>query len=215
MEKRKTLLIDMYGVIIEESKGNFIPYTLKHFDETRHGEILHMLREKHMFQKVQIGEVTSEEFMTSLGYQEPVESMKDYLKKHLTLDPQFKAFAEHVSRVMDIVLISNDVSEWSAFLTEYHGLNLFFTDKIISGEVHMRKPEKRIFSYALEKMKRAGKDCVFVDNSSKNLLAAKSMGISTVLFNRDFELYDGITVNNFIELEQVLKHFFVRGKEEY
>ena len=27
----KTLLLDMYGVILKESKGNFLPYTYAHF----------------------------------------------------------------------------------------------------------------------------------------------------------------------------------------
>lgn len=31
-EKKQILLIDMYGVIIKESKGYFIPYTFEHFD---------------------------------------------------------------------------------------------------------------------------------------------------------------------------------------
>ncbi len=38
MKKRKisTILLDMYGVILEESKGNFIPYTYQYFNETEH-----------------------------------------------------------------------------------------------------------------------------------------------------------------------------------
>lgn len=34
MDKKQTLLIDMYGVIIKESKGYFIPYTYEHFDQS-------------------------------------------------------------------------------------------------------------------------------------------------------------------------------------
>ena len=30
MQNISTILLDMYGVIIEESKGNFIPYTNAH-----------------------------------------------------------------------------------------------------------------------------------------------------------------------------------------
>ena len=33
MQNISTILLDMYGVIIEESKGNFIPYTYEHFNE--------------------------------------------------------------------------------------------------------------------------------------------------------------------------------------
>ncbi len=35
----------MYGVIIEESKGNFIPYTLAHFPETEHHRLIRVFRQ--------------------------------------------------------------------------------------------------------------------------------------------------------------------------
>ncbi len=34
MGKKRILLIDMYGVIIKESKGYFIPYTFAHFEQS-------------------------------------------------------------------------------------------------------------------------------------------------------------------------------------
>ncbi|MBQ9142425.1 MAG: hypothetical protein IJX63_11650 [Lachnospiraceae bacterium] len=43
-------------------------------------------------------------------------------------------------------------------------------------------------------------DCIFVDNSVQNLLAARELGMQTVLFNRDGEQYDGYVVNSFEEL---------------
>lgn len=36
MQKISTILIDMYVVIIEESKGKFLPYTYNYFKETEH-----------------------------------------------------------------------------------------------------------------------------------------------------------------------------------
>lgn len=40
MKSENALLFDMYGVILKESKGNFIPYTFKYFDEKEHEPIL-------------------------------------------------------------------------------------------------------------------------------------------------------------------------------
>lgn len=44
-----------------------------------------------------------------------------------------------------------------------------------------------------------------VDNSVQNLNAAQNVGINTVLFNRDHEAYAGNVVNNFQELDSILK----------
>lgn len=210
--KRKVLLLDMYGVIIKESKGYFVPYTLQHFEKQEHDRLIKAFREEKCFTKAQTGELSNQEFLEYLGYADPQGSMEDYLKNYLTLDEQFKPFAEKYSSAMDFYLLSNDVSEWSEFLTEYHRLNPFFKEKIISGDVGVRKPDKEIFVYALEKIGCKPQECIFVDNSVKNLLVAEELGIQTILFNRDGEAYGGRVVNDFEELGTLCsQHLIERG----
>ena len=205
MEKKPVLLIDMYGVILKESKGYFIPYTFEHFPKEEQERLKRGFREEQLFTRAGNGELTSDEFLSRLGYSNPGETMRDYLENYLTLDEQFHAFAKKYSEKFDMVLLSNDVLEWSEHLTEYHGMNPYFRDKIISGEVHMRKPEERIYAYTLERIGRPAGECTFVDNSSKNLVVAEKLGIRTVLFNRDGEEYAGVVVNDFEELGKKLE----------
>lgn len=209
MGKKHVLLIDMYGVIMEESKGYFIPYTFAHFDKADHDRLTKAFRQEELFTKAGNGELSSDEFLSLLGYQNPSETMRDYLKNYLTLDKDFLWFAEKNYRQFDFVLLSNDVKEWSHYLFELHGLHKYFKECIVSGEVRMRKPEHRIFSCALERIRRRPDECIFIDNSVKNLNAAQDMGIHAVLFNRDGEAYSGSTVNNFYELNSFLANLSV------
>ena len=124
---------------------------------------------------------------------------------YLTLDPDFLQFAECHYRLYDLVLLSNDVKEWSKYLFALHGLQKYFKDTIVSGEIHMRKPENRIFVHALERLQCSPRECIYVDNSVRNLDAAQEAGMETVLFNRDHEAYCGNMVSNFQELESFLK----------
>lgn len=204
--KRQVLLLDMYGVIIKESKGYFVPYTLQHFEKQEHERLIKAFREEKLFTKAQLGEVSNQEFLKYLGYVEPRKTMEDYLINYLTLDEQFKSFAEKYSGAMDFCLLSNDVSEWSEFLTELHGLNPYFTEKIVSGDVGMRKPGKEIFLYTLDKLGCKPEEGIFVDNSVKNLLVAEELGMRTILFNRDGEEYGGRVVNDFGELGNMLEN---------
>lgn len=204
MEKSKVLLIDMYGVIIKESKGYFIPYTFQRFEASEHERLTKAFKEERCFSKAQKGELTNEEFLRYLGYQNPDETMEDYLKNYLTLDEQFHEFAQANSRHIEFCLLSNDVLEWSEFLTEYHRLNPYFKEKIVSGAVQLRKPDKQIFECALERLKQNAEDCIFVDNSVKNLRVAEELGIQTILFNRDGEEFDGNVVNDFVELNELI-----------
>ena len=204
MEKNKVLLIDMYGVIIKESKGYFIPYTFQHFPETEYDRLTNAFKVERVFSKAQKGELNNQEFLSYLGYSNPQEAMEDYLKNYLTLDEQFPEFAESVTDKVEMCLLSNDVAEWSEFLTEYHGMNSYFKDKIVSGEVHLRKPDREIFECALERLHCEPQDCIFVDNSVKNLRVAEELGMQTILFNRDGEEYEGNVVNDFVELEKMI-----------
>ena len=78
--------------------------------------------------------------------------------------------------------------------------------------MHLRKPDREIFRLAVERLGCEPGDCIFVDNSVKNLLAAREVGMQTVLFNRDGEEYEGEVVNSFLELGELLKG--MRRQEE-
>lgn len=205
MNKITTLIFDMYGVIIEESKGNFIPYTYNHFDESEYERITRQFRVEKLFGKAGKGEINSDTFLTLLGFKNPQFHMKDYIENHLTLDAGFIPFAERFAGQYEFVLLSNDVSEWSAYITEHHGLDKYFSHKIVSGDVKCRKPERKIYELALERIGKKPEECLFIDNTVKNLLVAQELGIVPVLFDRDKEEYAGVKVNTFEELVRVVE----------
>lgn len=204
MSKITTIVFDMYGVIIEESKGNFIPYTYSHFEEKEYERITRQFRVEKLFGKAGNGEITSDEFLSLLGFENTQYHLKDYIENHLTLDAGFIPFADRFVGEYEFVLLSNDVSEWSKYITEFHGLDKYFTHKIVSGDVKCRKPERKIYEIALERTGKRPEECLFIDNTVKNLLVAQELGIEPVLFNRDKEEYTGTIVNSFEELEFVL-----------
>ena len=204
MQKITTILIDMYGVILEESKGKFIPYTFNYFDKSEHERLKRKFKEEQLFTRAGLGEFTSDEFLAKLGYEDTQYHMRDYIKNCLTMDNGFVPFAEKYYKQYDFVLLSNDVSQWSSYITEYHQLNKYFTEKIVSGDVGCRKPEKEIYELTLKRIGKRPEECLFIDNSVKNLEVAEELGIRSILFNRDNEEYGGTIVNSFAELAEVL-----------
>ena len=205
MKEKQVLLFDMYGVILKESKGNFIPYTFNYFNKTEHERLIKQFKEEQLFTKAGNGELTSETFLSMLGYDDPQLHMKKYIENYLTLDEGFIPFAEKYYKDYDFVLLSNDVSEWSLYITEYYQLNKYFKYKIVSGDVKCRKPERKIYEITLERIKKHASECYFIDNSVKNLEVAQEVGISPILFNRDKEQYAGTIVNSFEELADIIE----------
>lgn len=200
----KTIIFDMYGVIIKESKGNFIPYTFNHFPQSEHERLTGLFRVDDLFTKAGSGEITSETFLSLLGFDDATYHMHDYIENHLTMDYDFYTFAEAYKKIYHYSLLSNDVSEWSRYITEYYDLNKYFVDKVVSADVACRKPDAKIFLIALERLGVYAKDCIFIDNSTRNILVAKKLGMDAILFNRDNEEYDGKVVYSFDELSNIV-----------
>ena len=116
----------MYGVILKERTGNFIPYTFEHFEKTRHEELRKKFDEERLFTKAGYGELSSHEFLSLLGYQDTEYHMKNYIENYLSIDEAFIVFAEKYYQKYDFVLLSTDVSEWSAYITQYYNLSSIF-----------------------------------------------------------------------------------------
>ncbi|HBR32408.1 MAG TPA: hypothetical protein DD733_10025 [Clostridiales bacterium] len=130
--------------------------------------------------------------------------MRNYIENHLTIDNDFYSFANEFSDKYKFSLLSNDVSDWSKYITKYYQLDKYFDVKIISGDVHIKKPNIKIFEITLKKLKSSVEDCIFIDNCVENLKTARSLGMDTILFNRDSEVYDGKIIYTFNELSCIL-----------
>ena len=62
----------------------------------------------------------------------------------------------------------------------------------ISAEIHSGKEDRCIFQYVLDSLHASAEECVFIDNTAKNLIVPAKMGMRTMLFddeNRDFDAF--------------------------
>lgn len=194
----QTIIFDMYGVILKESKGNFIPYTYSHFPNTDKSFLVYQ------FTRAGLGEINSDEFLGSLGFTDTTLHMHDYIENHLTFDHDFLEFAEKYESRYNYALLSNDVFDWNKYILQYYGIQKYFLHSIVSADVHMRKPDRAIYEKTLSYIGVPGSNCTFIDNSVKNLRVAEEFGMNTILFNRDGESYDGKTVYSFRELDDMI-----------
>ena len=60
-----------------------------------------------------------------------------------------------------------------------------FDGLVFSGEINLVKPDVKIFEYILEKYSLNPSECVFIDDTEKNIAACKTTGITTYHFDGD------------------------------
>lgn len=203
MPNKTTLILDMYGVILKERTGNFVPYVYEHFDNSEHERLNKLFNEERLFAKAGYGKLTSNEFLSLLGFKNPEFHMKNYIENYLSVDKEFYIFAERAYKRFDLVLLSTDVSEWNEYIMKHYSLDKYFKDKIVSGNVGIRKPDPKIYELTLNKIGKSAEECLFIDDSIPNITAAKELGINSVLFNRFSENYTGEQVYSFEELLKI------------
>jgi putative hydrolase of the HAD superfamily len=181
----KTIVLDMYGVIIKEGHGNF-----KTFLAARRPEADYSLYEKN-YDSTSRGEIKCDEFMRLFGFNDAYYAVRDYTENFLTFDTEFIVFAEKcLTAGVRLALLSNDISEFSRNILEHNRIGQYFSVAVVSGDVGMRKPDTAIYRLTLDRLNIGADDCIFIDDNPKCLATAAALGGGTVLFRRDGG-YDG------------------------
>jgi 2-haloacid dehalogenase len=69
----------------------------------------------------------------------------------------------------------------------------WFDDIVVSGKVRIAKPDPRIFELLLERIGRPPRECIFIDDSPRNIAAAQRLGFQTILFHSAGQLKQELT----------------------
>jgi 2-haloacid dehalogenase len=64
----------------------------------------------------------------------------------------------------------------------------WFEDMVISGEVHLSKPDPAIYRLLLEKIGRPAEECLFIDDSAANIASAQKLGFTGIRFQSSAQL---------------------------
>jgi epoxide hydrolase-like predicted phosphatase len=64
----------------------------------------------------------------------------------------------------------------------------WFDDIVISGKVCIAKPDPRIFELLLERIGRPASECLFIDDSPRNIAVAEQLGFQTIRYDSTGQL---------------------------
>ena len=88
-----------------------------------------------------------------------------------------------------LLCLSNvNSSHWEFLLKKKWDFLEYFDDFILSHEVHMTKPDKKIFEYAIEKAGCKPDEIVFIDDGINNVRTARELGIIGIKFTNKEDL---------------------------
>ena len=94
-------------------------------------------------------------------------------------------------------LLSNAFSDLRQVVTSLLNFSDAFDEMVISAEVHLMKPDPRIYQVALQRLGVAAQEAVFIDDLLRNVEGARSQGLHAIHFRQRSQAL--------AELEQLLK----------
>ncbi len=68
----------------------------------------------------------------------------------------------------------------------------WFDDMVISGEVRLSKPDPAIFNLLLNKIGRSAQECIFIDDSTANVISARQLGFGAIQFRSPEQLEEDL-----------------------
>ena len=84
-----------------------------------------------------------------------------------------------------------------------HKRKIFYDEIVLSNELGIAKPDKKIFYYTLDKLGiPPGNSIHFGDNPVADIMGANSIGISSVLISKN-NSKNSINSNNFMTIDNI------------
>ncbi|MDO5571713.1 MAG: HAD family phosphatase [Bacteroidales bacterium] len=189
MNNIKNIVFDLGVVIINLNRERCIEaFKALGLDEMTFNSIQEV--EQNIFNRYELGEISSEEFCNQvrsiLNKNIENEEIEKAWLKMLCDIPQYKLEAiRGLNKKYRVFLLSNTNEihwQWCKdifFENDGFELSDYFEDVFLSYEMHLMKPDKKIFERLTAKTGIACNETIFIDDSDINCLSAMNLGFKT------------------------------------
>ena len=197
---KKGIIFDWGGVIFRDGFAE----ALKHYAEINNltykefHDLIHGVDEKsseNLWWKFSTGRISEKEYWTK---------MRKYLRNTrviLNIKNWNYHYSVPISGTVDVIrslkdryllgMLTNHTKEWFDYFDSSSSANRIhsmFDIVIDSSKLGIKKPDKRIYEIALERMEAYPDEVIFIDDKEKNTEAAKMMGIDSIIFTDSRQL---------------------------
>jgi FMN phosphatase YigB (HAD superfamily) len=172
------LVLDAMGVIIFKSADDVAELLIPFISENAESSDEETIQSAYI--DLSLGKVDPDEFRAQFKISPELED--SYLSRH-SLNPgalELLAFAKE--NKIPVWCLSNDVGRWSGKLRSSLGIAEYLAGSVISGDLGVRKPGRKIYEILIDRSGYQIDELLFVDDREINVIAARDIGIETILY---------------------------------
>ncbi len=191
MKKIENIIFDLGGVLLDIDY-NLTRSAFEKLGVTRFDEMYSQANADQLFQKLETGHITENDFYKELKRSTGLELSDDEIR--IAWNSMLLSFREgsldFLERMRDshqIFLLSNtNFIHLDAFRKTFyekerkHSFEEYFDKALYSCEIGLRKPDEGCFNWVLDHLKIDPATTVFIDDSAQNIEAAQKTGLQTI-----------------------------------
>lgn len=196
--KIKMIAFDLFGVVITES--HMVSNTLMPLMPKGSQKAV----VKAYYNQYTRGEMTESQFWQAIGEAENTTLQQDFLNAFI-LDPDLESVIKNLSQYYQLAILSNLAKEWSEVLIDKFQFENNFSPIIISGVVGCEKPNKKIYEILVQQSQLQAQEIAFIDDRLENLATANKLGMTTIHYQRENDLFEFTPDYNINNLKQILR----------
>lgn len=186
--KIKVIIFDVGGVLVKEIFNPIldelaVDYNLNHLDLKEYSWSL--------FKKVNLGEIIERELFDSIikKFNIPIEvSLLEERAMQLISIPEVWEYVKKLRHRYKLIILSNLGKDWAKLREEQFHISDWFDEIVWSCDIGISKPDKKIFSYVIDKFHLNPEECVFIDDKLSNIDAAKESGMNGIIYQTPQQL---------------------------
>ena len=143
--------------------------------------------------KTDYGDIKDKDLVDAIKHKVP-EKYHETLKKvaanydiHMVPFEGAKEFCDYIkNKGYGIYILSNASDKFYEYFQRWKKLD-YFTGYVVSCDIHVIKPDEKIYRHILEKYKLNAEECLFIDDVEVNVEGAKKVGMKAEIFKENYD----------------------------
>ena len=182
----KVIIFDVGGVLYKKNYNGYYRQSFDHFSKQlkiSKGAVRKAFLASDY--KAMTGKENAEEFVKRvsmfLGKELVFADFLSFLNNRpKNMDSRMLLLAKKLKKNYKVIVLSDDIKDASKPMRKK--LRMYFHKLYFSCDLGVRKPNKKIFKIAINKLHTKPDECLFIDDKPENVKAAKSIGIHAMQF---------------------------------
>jgi epoxide hydrolase-like predicted phosphatase len=192
----RAVIFDLGGVLVRTADFGPRQRLAEEFGMTL-DEIMGLVFAQESGRRGQLGEVSFDEHWEYVrqALKLPAEDLATFQERFWSedfVDLQLINMLRELRKTHRTALLSNAFSDLRQFVTERMKFADAFDEMIISAEVHLMKPDPKIYRLAAERLGVLPQEAVFVDDVVQNVQGAEAVGMVGILYQNTPQVLEAL-----------------------